>query len=142
MIFKKPEDLTLDKNVQLYDFNRRWAENARYLSQGLKGIEGIGIPHVRKGCTHVFHQYTIRVTDGCKFKRDMLVKILGENGIGTGIYYPIPIHKQPFYNNLGYRDSLRNTEIASKRVISLPVHPTVTREDLDHIIRTIEEAAG
>ncbi len=127
---------------KLDDFNQKRMENARYLSAGLKGFAGIEIPQIRSGCTHVFHQYTIRVTGECKHERDQLVKLLGEEGIGTGIYYPIPIHKQPLYTNLGYTDSLINTEIASRQVISLPVHPSVSLEELDHIIKTIGDLTG
>lgn len=127
---------------KLDDFNQKRIQNAGYLSAGLKGLAGIEIPQVRSGCTHVFHQYTIRVTDECRYERDQLVTALGENGIGTGIYYPIPIHKQPFYTKLGYTDSLRNTEIVSRQVISLPVHPSVSREELDHIITTMGELTG
>ncbi|MCL7475982.1 MAG: DegT/DnrJ/EryC1/StrS aminotransferase family protein [Methanosarcinales archaeon] len=128
--------------TKLDNFNQKRMENAGYLSAGLKGLPGIETPQVRNGCTHVFHQYTIRVTEDCRYERDQLVTSLGENGIGTGIYYPIPIHKQPLYIKSGYTDSLKNTEIASKQVISLPVHPSVSREELDHIITTLGELTG
>ncbi|MDF1531736.1 MAG: DegT/DnrJ/EryC1/StrS aminotransferase family protein [ANME-2 cluster archaeon] len=128
--------------TKLDNFNQKRMENAGYLSAGLKGLPGIETPRVRNGCTHVFHQYTIRVTEDCRYERDQLVTSLGENGIGTGIYYPIPIHKQPLYIKSGYTDSLKNTEIASKQVISLPVHPSVSREELDHIITTLGELTG
>ena len=127
---------------RLDDFNRKRMENARYLSAGLKNISGIEIPQVRNGCTHVFHQYTIRVTDECRYKRDDLVNLLNENGIGTGIYYPIPIHKQPLYKKSSYKYYLNNSETASMQVISLPVHPSVSTEEMDHIIKTIGELIG
>lgn len=127
---------------RLDDFNRKRMENARYISAGLKNISGIEIPQVRNGCTHVFHQYTIRVTDECRYKRDNLVNLLNENGIGTGIYYPIPIHKQPLYKKSSHKDYLNNSETASMQVISLPVHPSVSTEEMDHIIKTIGELIG
>jgi len=127
---------------RLDDFNRKRMENARYLSAGLKNISGIEIPQVRNGFTHVFHQYTIRVTDECRYKRDDLVNLLNENGIGTGIYYPIPIHKQPLYKKSSYKYYLNNSETASMQVISLPVHPSVSTEEIDHIIKTIGELIG
>ena len=127
---------------RLDDFNRKRMENARYLSAGLKNISGIEIPQVRNGCTHVFHQYTIRVTDECRYKRGDLVNLLNENGIGTGIYYPIPIHKQPLYKKSSYKYYLNNSETASMQVISLPVHPSVSTEEIDHIIKTIGELIG
>jgi perosamine synthetase len=62
--------------------------------------------------------------------------------IGTGIYYPLPIHKQPYYKELGYKDSLPVSEIASKEVISLPVHPSLNKLDLDTISGKLREIMG
>ena len=124
---------------KLAEFNKKRIENAEYLSNGLKNIHGIEIPPIRKGCTHVFHQYTIRITEDCPIKRDTLVERLRDHDIGTGIYYPIPIHKQPFYRKLGYDDVLLETEIAAKQVISLPIHPAVSQKELSYIIKTIRE---
>lgn len=123
-------------------FNNKRMENARHLSAGLKNISGIEIPQVRNRCVHVFHQYTIRVTDDCRYDRDTLVGLLNEKGIGTGIYYPIPIHKQPLYKKSGYNGCLDNSETASMQVISLPVHPSVSMEEVDHIIKTLGELIG
>jgi len=124
---------------KLADFNAKRIENAKYLSNGLKNIPGIEIPSIRKGCTHVFHQYTIRITEDCPVERDTLVERLRDHDIGTGIYYPIPIHKQPFYMKLGYDDALAETELAAKQVISLPIHPAVSQKELSYIIKTICE---
>ena len=124
---------------KLAEFNKKRIKNAKYLSDGLKNIHGIEIPPVRKGCTHVFHQYTIRITEDCPIERDTLVERLRDHDIGTGIYYPIPIHKQPFYRKLGYDDVLLETELAAKQVISLPIHPAVSQKELSYIIKTIRE---
>lgn len=124
---------------KLTEFNNKRIENAKYLSDGLENVHGIEIPPIRKGCTHVFHQYTIRITEDCPIERDTLVERLRDHDIGTGIYYPIPIHKQPFYKKLGYDDVLFETELAAKQVISLPVHPAVSQKELSYIIRTIRE---
>jgi dTDP-4-amino-4,6-dideoxygalactose transaminase len=80
----------------------------------------------------VFHQYTIRIPD-----RDNAAQKLKEKGIGVGIHYPTPIHLQPLYKKLGYTDALPVAETASREVLSLPVHPALTRDDLDYIIQTI-----
>ena len=90
---------------------------------------------MRQSCKHVFHQYTIRADD-----RDGLVKTLNEKGVGTGLYYPVPTHKQPFYQELGYNDSLPESEKAAVEVVSLPVHPSVTQNELDYIIEVIKGA--
>jgi perosamine synthetase len=122
---------------KLDQFNQKRRANARYLSAGLKNLRGIELPTVKQDCIHVFHQYTIRVTDECPIDRNSMIKKIEDHNIGTGVYYPIPIHKQPFYKELGYEDELEQTEIAAKQVISLPVHPGLSHDDLDHIINTI-----
>jgi perosamine synthetase len=57
--------------------------------------------------------------------------------VGTEVYYPRPVHKQPFYGQLGYEDRLPVSEQAAGQVMSLPVHPSLTEEDLAHIVRAI-----
>jgi dTDP-4-amino-4,6-dideoxygalactose transaminase len=119
-------------------FNAARRRNAKYLTGKLKGIEGITTPDNAPG--HVFHQYTIRVTGGRDDgARDDLVAHLGEKGIGTGIYYPIPIHKQPLYQKLGFEESMPVSERFAEEVLSLPVHPAVAEDDRDYIIKTAKE---
>jgi dTDP-4-amino-4,6-dideoxygalactose transaminase len=110
-------------------FNEARIRNAAYLSAHLAGVI---TPTVPEGCHHVFHQYTIRVPDG---RRDALADHLSEHGVGYGIYYPVPIHKQTFYvNELGYDVSMPEAEHAAQEVISLPVHPAVSQTDLEMIV--------
>lgn len=108
--------------------------NAALLSAGLKGIPRVLPAATKPGCTHVFHQYTIRAE-----KRDELAAFLKEKGIGTGVHYPIPIHKQPYYMELGYTDSLPVSEKAAEEVISIPVHPGLSRDNVQKIIKEIKE---
>ncbi len=118
---------------KLGDYNAKRQNNAAMLSEGLRDVPGITVPTVRDGCSHVFHQYTIRIDE----HRDELAAMLREQGIGTGIYYPIPIHKQPLYQELGYDDEMPVAEKASEQVLSLPVHPGVLQEDVTVIIDAI-----
>lgn len=118
---------------KLDDFTSMRQGNAKVLSNGLRDIDGITIPTIRNNCEHVFHQFTIRVE-----KRDELATILNDSGIGTGTYYPIPIHKQPIYMELGYDDNLPECEKASMEALSLPVHPNVSNDDLKHIIENVK----
>jgi perosamine synthetase len=119
---------------KLNGFTDARQKNAAMLSAGLKGISGI-VPAVTKpGYTHVFHQYTIRAK-----KRDELADFLKEKGIGTGVHYPIPIHKQPYYMELGYRDSLPISEKAAEEVLSLPVHPALSGDDVQKIVKETRE---
>jgi len=117
---------------KLREWNSIRRANAAYLTENLSKINGIVTPKVRDDSDHVFHQYTIRIPD-----RDNAAKKLKENGVGVGIHYPTPIHQQPLYKELGYSDVLPVAEAASREVLSLPVHPSLSRDDLDHIIRTI-----
>jgi len=81
----------------------------------------------------IFHQYTVRVE-----RRDELQAHLKSQGIGSAIYYPVPLHLQPCFSHLGYRPGrLPESERASREVLSLPVYPELTREQLDRVIGTI-----
>ncbi|MDO8725740.1 MAG: DegT/DnrJ/EryC1/StrS family aminotransferase [Candidatus Methanoperedens sp.] len=122
------------------DFNRSRINNAHYLTQSLQKIKGLVLPHIDKRCGHVFHQYTVRIRGD--LTRDEVVSSLNKKDIGTGIYYPLPIHKQPYYMELGYHDFLPVSERASKEVISLPVHPSLTKLDLDTISEYLHEIIG
>lgn len=109
--------------------------NAQYLSERLQGVK---LPVVAPGRHHVFHQYTVRVAE----KRTALQEHLQENGIGTSIHYPRPIHQQPVYQSLGYRDVLPEAEAASHQVLSLPVHPGLSLADLDRIVAAVNSFGG
>lgn len=119
--------------------NQKRKDNAAYLSQKLCGILGIELPKVRQGCQHVFHQYTIRITEESAINRDELIAALKEKEIGHGIYYPLPIHKQPLYRKLGYNDILPVSGKMARQVMSLPIHPGITKKDLDYISKVIKE---
>jgi len=118
---------------KLDDFTLMRQRNARVLSGGLGDIDGITIPVIKDGCSHVFHQYTIRAE-----KRDELATMLNRSGIGTGIYYPLPIHKQPVYRDLGYNDNLPECDKAAGEALSLPVHPSVSKDNLKTIVEVIK----
>lgn len=112
---------------KLPDFNRKRNDNAHLLSEAIKNRKIIK-PKVREDCVHVFHQYTIRVEN-----RDEVLKVLEREGVGSGVYYPTPIHKQPIYQKIGYRETIPNAEKISHEVVSLPIHPAVSEEDIGFI---------
>jgi perosamine synthetase len=114
--------------------NQKRNHNAAYLSQHLKSIKGLVPPVTGPDRNHVFHQYTIQVTAEYKYSRDELQQKLLAKGVSTIIYYPTPIHQQPFYKDLGYNVVLPVTEALAKQVLSLPVHPGVSDSDLKTII--------
>ena len=126
------------RKIDGYDEQR--IANARLLTEKLQGIPGIVPPAVRAGCRHVFHQYTIRVTEAFGPSRDALAAQLAAAGIGTGVYYPVPIHKQQLYQDLGYAENHPVSERLAAEVLSLPVHPSVTPGEIAFIAEAIRRA--
>ena len=124
---------------KLEDFNQKRIKNAKYLSERIERIKGINPPFVASDVKHVFHQYTIRVD---KSKRDELKEFLNDNGIGTGIHYPKPIYMQKLYQERGFVASCPEAEEASLEVLSLPVHPSLEMEDLEKIVKVLEDASS
>lgn len=117
---------------KLNKFNKKRAENAQFLTNNLSEIKEIQTPFIPLGFSHVFHQYTILIKSGKK-RRDELVEYLNENGVMTMIYYPVPVHKQKFMKKMYPNLRLKNAEMAAEWVLSLPIHPTVKKEDLEKI---------
>ena len=117
--------------AKLEGFNRRRIENAEYLSARLADSV-YDVPFIPKGYKHVFHQYTIRLPD--RWNREELRARLKEAGFASEVYYPIPIHQQESY--LGFergKGFYPVSEEAALRVLSLPIHPAVEKEDLDRM---------
>jgi len=111
-------------------------ENAAYLDANLKNVI---TPFVAPGSTHSYHQYTIRIPGGDAAKRDEFMKRIGEKGVGSGVYYPTPIHRLPSF---GLTLDLPETELVIKECVSLPVHPSLTKEELETIVSVVNEVAA
>ncbi|NJE05726.1 DegT/DnrJ/EryC1/StrS family aminotransferase [Thermococcus sp. M36] len=128
---------------KLDEWNRIRNENAERLSEGIRKIQGLVPPYVDPRVYHVFHQYVIRIEDDFPMSRDELMTKLRERGIGTAVHYPMPVHHQPLFQKLGYeKDCCPNAIEASKKVLSLPVHPAVSDEDIAYILETLNELAS
>lgn len=113
---------------RLAAFTAARRKNATYYNANLKSVR---TPVTCEGRGHVWHQYTVRF-DG---DRDSAVKQLTDNGVGTGVFYPVPINKQTPIIEMGYGDvSVPHAEAASKQVFSLPVHPQLTQAELEKIV--------
>jgi dTDP-4-amino-4,6-dideoxygalactose transaminase len=119
---------------RLEQFNQNRIENAKYLTERLSKIRGLILPFVKLNVKHVFHQYTVRITRDFGVSRYDLKTKLANIGVATQVYYPLPIHKQPFYQKLGYNDHLPNSEKTAAEVLSLPIHPSLTKGELDYIV--------
>ena len=112
------------------------AEVADRYDNALSGVGGIVTPLRAEGRSHIFHQYTIRVLDG---KRDELKEHLKERGIGSMIYYPVPLHLQECFTHLGYAEGhLPESERASRDVLSLPIFPELTIAEQAHVVKAIK----
>jgi dTDP-4-amino-4,6-dideoxygalactose transaminase len=102
----------------------------------LGGFDGLVLPYRAPNRTHIFHQYTIRVLAG---KRDALRTFLAKRGIGTEVYYPLPLHLQPCFRYLGYKEGdLPESERACREVLSLPMFPELTNEEQDYVVNAIK----
>jgi dTDP-4-amino-4,6-dideoxygalactose transaminase len=123
--------------AKLDEFNSRRIDNAEALTGGIQKIGGLLPPFADPQARHVFHQYTIRVSRDFNISRDELRERLGQKDIASGLYYPVPIHKQPLYRGLGYNDHLPDSEKAAEEVLSLPVHPGLKKKDLETIVQAL-----
>ena len=118
---------------KLAGFNAKRRENAAFYDANLKGVT---TPFVPDNCEHIYHQYTICVPDG---KRDALREYLKENEIGSEIYYPLPINQQGFYEEMFGKLSFPAAEKAAEEVLSIPVHPSLSQDDLKFVAAKINE---
>jgi perosamine synthetase len=122
---------------RLEQFTASRIYNAQFLDRCIK-IEGISIPHRAEGVRHVYHQYVVRVEEGFSSSRERLMEYLQARGIGSAVHYPKAVYEQPLYQDLGYRKGICPVaEDVSRRVMSLPVHPSLTEQDLEYIAQTI-----
>ena len=95
----------------------------------------LNIPKVAEGNTHTYHQYTVSCND-----RDGLLKHLNDNGIAARVYYPVTLHLQPCYKDLGYsKGDFPVSENAAEKVLSLPVYPELSDEQIGYIINSVKE---
>lgn len=127
----------LEQLKKLGRFNQVRRENAAFLDAHLRGVT---TPYVAPGCEHVYHQYTIRIPGG---RRDALLEHLSGQGVGSAVYYPVPIHLQTYYTQeLRYNQSLPQAEQAAAEVLSLPVHPALSQADLEAIAAAVNASTA
>lgn len=128
----------LAKLPHLGSWSSKRREHARYYDQALAGVPGVRTPVVRGENESIFNQYTIRAE-----RRDDLAVHLKNKGIGTKVYYPLPLHLQPCFSHLGYKGgSFPESERAAAEVISLPIFPELTPRQLDETVAGIRSFYG
>lgn len=118
--------------TKLAGWTAKRQENAAFFNSN---IEGVVTPPTATGAVHVYHQYTIRVVD---HDRDAFAAALAEKGVGSGVYYPTPIHRLPSFK---LDLDLPQTETAAQQVLSLPVYPTLTQAELETIVEAVNAVA-
>ncbi|RIK14944.1 MAG: aminotransferase DegT [Acidobacteria bacterium] len=115
--------------------------NAAWLDAHLADV--VVVPPVREGCTHVYHQYTVRVAGASGAERDRMVRALREeHRVGCGVYYPTPNHQLVSLARFAPAHELPVTARAAAEVISLPVHPSLSEGDLERIAAAVHAVVG
>ncbi len=129
---------------KLDEITKRRHHNAEALTAGLADIPGLVVPQVLEGRTHVWHQYTVLVTEDAAVSRDELSEKLTEKGVGNGTYYPKVVFDYDCYrDNPGVIAS--DVPVAAKvaqQALSLPVHPKLTEAELETIVSSVREVLG
>jgi len=126
-------------------WNSRRKQIADYYYQQLSQVSDIIVPQEFPGGVGVWNQYTIRISgerrNGASGKyRDSVKNQMQEQGVNSMIYYPLPLHLQPVYKNLGYQPGqLPAAEQASQEVLSLPMFPELEQEQQDKVINTLKD---
>jgi dTDP-4-amino-4,6-dideoxygalactose transaminase len=123
---------------RLDDVIERRRENAAFMRSALRGVEGLVLPEELDGRVHVFHQFTVRVTDIAAVARDELASALRRAGVACGVYYPRLVSDYACFRNAAV--AAPRTPVAerfAREVLSLPVQPSLTHADLEHIVDTV-----
>jgi len=121
----------------LDDWNEDRRQNAYYYNELLNGIDKVITPKEMDYGKHIYHLYTLRVPN-----RENFQNFLKENGIGTGIHYPKPLHLQRAYSHLGYKEGdFPVSEKCASEIVSLPMFPELTRQEIEYVCAKIKEWA-
>lgn len=127
---------------RLAETSSRRQANAHFLREGLTNIPGLVLPpEPAEGRTHVYHQFTVRVTDAAPLDRAGVISALTERGVGCGIYYPKVVYDYDCYrtDQRVVQDPVPRACRYAQEVVSLPVHPYLSSSDLDAIITNVRE---
>jgi perosamine synthetase len=129
--------------ARLDDIVAARSANARYYADALSDLEGVVTPVARSDRRHVWHQYTIRVTEGAKLDRDDLVHHLSARGVGAGVYYPKAVYDYACYRSdprVRVDGGCPVAERVATEVVSLPVHQHLTPTERDVVVDAVRSA--
>jgi perosamine synthetase len=124
---------------KLDEFNAKRIQNAEYLNKHIH-LDGLELPYKENNVKHVYHQYVVKINK--TINRNKFMEYLSSKGIGCAVHYPLPVHKQPLYQKLGYNDENVKCPVAtevSECVLSLPIHPSLTNENLEYIVEIVND---
>lgn len=122
---------------RLDEYNAARALNAAFYNAAFIAEPAMRTVCVTKGALSAWHQYSVMVEPG---RRDALAEHLKADGVGAGVYYPIPIHRQQAYLNLGITGDCPNADLAAASVLSIPVHPGVGALDREYVVDAVTAA--
>lgn len=126
------------KLKKLNEWNKCRSQAASWYRERLQGDERIVLPEEMAGCKHVYHLFVVRIPE-----RDKTLQELSVRGIGAGLHYPVALHLQTAYQSLGWRQGdFPETEAAAASILSLPMFPHITEEQVDYVCRSLKEILG
>lgn len=119
-----------------------WTENRRkvaaYYNEHLSGIDALALPQEMSYAKHVYHLYVVQTAN-----REDFMKNLGDNGVATGMHYPIPNHMQECFAHLGYKEgAFPNAEKLAANCVSLPMFPEMNEAQMEHVVKTVKAYYG
>jgi dTDP-4-amino-4,6-dideoxygalactose transaminase len=121
------------KLAHLLDWNEKRRQIAARYNDLLSGLKGVVPPVIDPDALHVFHLYVIQLEN-----RDAVLKALSDRGIGAGVHYPVPVHRQPAYAHLGTPvTDFPITNRVAERVLSLPIFPEMTFTQVERVVSTL-----
>lgn len=127
----------IEQLKKLNNLNNLRISNALFYNNFFNDLKSITLPKTGKNTTHVFHQYTVKLPRSKN--RDEIIEKLKKAGIETGVFYPIPIHKQQLYQKLFSKLTFPVAEEACERVLSLPIHPLLNAQSLKFVAQKFAE---
>lgn len=122
------------KKVEWITRKRQYIANQ--YNNAFKNLRGIVVPYIESDINHVFHQYTIRISKDFSLSRNKLISYLKNKDIQSKVYYPKPLYMYPHLKKSTHQ-KCQNAEKASNEVLSLPIHPMLTKKEVDYIIKTV-----
>ncbi|MBS7246828.1 MAG: DegT/DnrJ/EryC1/StrS family aminotransferase [Candidatus Jordarchaeales archaeon] len=127
---------------RINEFLAKRRRNANRLTELLREVKELVLPFEKGKARHAWNIYTVRLRDE-RVRRDDVVSFLRKRGVGATVYYPVPVHRTKLYIERGYSNVfLPGTELASKTVFSLPVHPSMTEEDVETVASAVKQSLG